>query len=73
MVAYFSLIATTASIIQQVHSIVTWRDLVREQFERRLANGHSDSPEMAIANGSFGTDLVLFYIRTFSLFSFTLH
>ncbi|KAI9148146.1 hypothetical protein HJFPF1_11970 [Paramyrothecium foliicola] len=54
-------ISTIASISQQIHDIVSYEDIVREQFRRR--NAAHDNPELAIANASFGVDLVLYYIR----------
>ncbi|GJC83803.1 hypothetical protein ColLi_06641 [Colletotrichum liriopes] len=60
-VAYFTLLSTTASIIQQVHDIITWRDMLREQFNNKILN--PNNPEQAIANGSVGVDLALYYIQ----------
>ncbi|KZL83170.1 hypothetical protein CI238_04511 [Colletotrichum incanum] len=60
-VAYFTLLSTTASIIQQIHDIITWRDMLREQFNNKRLN--PNNPEQAIANGSVGVDLVLYYIQ----------
>ncbi|KAK2001369.1 hypothetical protein LX36DRAFT_668030 [Colletotrichum falcatum] len=60
-VAYFTLLSTTASMIQQVHDIMTWRDMLREQFNNKKLN--PNNPEQAIANGSVGMDLVLYYIQ----------
>ncbi|KAK6836454.1 kinase- mitochondrial [Apiospora arundinis] len=60
-VAFCTLISTTTSIIQQIHVIGWYRDVVTDQFEAKLAN--PDSPDNAIANGSTGMDLVLFYIQ----------
>ncbi|KAK1977293.1 hypothetical protein LZ30DRAFT_601538 [Colletotrichum cereale] len=60
-VAYFTLLSTTASIIQQVHDIITWRDMLWTQFTNKKLN--QNNPEQAIANGSVGMDLVLYYIQ----------
>ncbi|KAK2026271.1 hypothetical protein LX32DRAFT_665421 [Colletotrichum zoysiae] len=60
-VAYFTLLSTTASIIQQVHDIITWRDMLWEQFNNKKLN--PNNPEQAIANGSVGMDLALYYIQ----------
>lgn len=61
MIAYFTLLGTTMSIIQQCHDYVHWEEIVIEQFE--LVSSLPDSPELATAQGSQGLDLVLFYIR----------
>jgi hypothetical protein len=61
MVAYLSLFSTTASLVQQSHDITFWEDIMREQFRRKKVL--PDNVEMAIANGSFGLDLVLYYLR----------
>ncbi|EFQ31122.1 uncharacterized protein GLRG_06266 [Colletotrichum graminicola M1.001] len=60
-VAYFTLLSTTASIIQQVHDIITWRDMLWDQFNNKKLN--PNNAEQAIANGSVGMDLVLYYIQ----------
>ncbi|KAK1965614.1 hypothetical protein LY78DRAFT_637258 [Colletotrichum sublineola] len=60
-VAYFTLLSTTASIIQQVHDIITWRDMLWEQFNNKKSD--PNNPEQAIANGSVGMDLALYYIQ----------
>jgi hypothetical protein len=54
-------ISTIASISQQIHDIILYEDIVKEQFRRRNTVFHN--PELAIANASFGVDLVLYYIR----------
>jgi hypothetical protein len=54
-------VSTTASIAQQIHDITIYEEVVREQFRQRKAD--PNNPEMAIANGSYGLDLVLYYIR----------
>ena len=61
MIAYFTLLGTTMSIIQQCHDYVHWEEIVVEQFE--LVSSLPDSPELATAQGSQGLDLALFYIR----------
>ncbi|KAK8078916.1 hypothetical protein PG994_002723 [Apiospora phragmitis] len=60
-VAICTLVSTTMSIIQQIHVIGWYRDVVIEQAEAKLVN--PGSPDHAIANGSTGMDLVLFYIQ----------
>jgi hypothetical protein len=61
LLAYFALISDTASIVQQAHDITSYRDLLAGQFDRKTR--FQDNPELAIANGSYGLDLVLYYIR----------
>ncbi|KAI5920560.1 hypothetical protein F4810DRAFT_411921 [Camillea tinctor] len=61
LVAYITIISTIASIIQQIHDIVLWRDVMTEQFQHRVAD--PDNADLQIANGSVGMDLVLFYIQ----------
>ncbi|KAK8112950.1 hypothetical protein PG984_013476 [Apiospora sp. TS-2023a] len=60
-VAICTLVSTATSIIQQIHVIGWYRDVVVQQFEAKQANPHN--PDNAIANGSTGLDLVLFYIQ----------
>jgi hypothetical protein len=65
---YFTLISTTASIAQQIHDMVWWVDIQTQEFERKTT--FLDNPELAIANGSYGVDLVLYYIRRSSRAAF---
>ncbi|CAJ2512791.1 Uu.00g009100.m01.CDS01 [Anthostomella pinea] len=60
-IAYFTLISTTASIIQQFHVYVKWESVMTQQFHHARAN--AGNPELVIANSSTGVDLVLFYIQ----------
>lgn len=62
-IAYFTLLSTLASLIQQVHLVAFYRDVTFTQFEQKSAN--PDSPDHNISNGSVGMDLVLYYIREF--------
>jgi hypothetical protein len=62
ILAFFTLFSTTASMVQQAHDITYYRDLMIAQFEHKKVN--PDSPENAIANGSIGLDLALYYLRT---------
>ncbi|KAI3325413.1 hypothetical protein HD806DRAFT_447489 [Xylariaceae sp. AK1471] len=62
--AYFTLLSTTASIIQQIHDIAWWRDIAIEQYRRKVSN--PDSGDISIANGSVGLDLILYYIQFYS-------
>lgn len=61
-----SISSTTFSIVQQIRDITFYVDIVTEGFERKLRLP-ADDPELAIANGSFGVDLVLYYLRATSL------
>ncbi|KAI0472287.1 hypothetical protein F4859DRAFT_483667 [Xylaria cf. heliscus] len=63
-VALFScvtLVSTSASIAQQLHTIVSWDEIKTAQFH--YVHEHVGSPELAIAGPSYGLDLVLFYIQ----------
>ncbi|KAK8063675.1 hypothetical protein PG996_008327, partial [Apiospora saccharicola] len=60
-VAICTLVSTAVSIVQQIHVIGWYRDVVVQQFEAKQAS--PNSPDNAIANGSTGMDLVLFYIH----------
>ncbi|KAL1860245.1 hypothetical protein Daus18300_009299 [Diaporthe australafricana] len=51
--------------LQQIRDITWYVDIVTEGFERKLRLP-ADDPELAIANGSFGTDLVLYYLQYYS-------
>ncbi|KAI5920869.1 hypothetical protein F4810DRAFT_680823 [Camillea tinctor] len=64
IISYWSVLATSASIIQQIHDITFWKDIMMEQFERK--SRLFDEPELAVANGSFGMDLVLYYIQYYT-------
>ncbi|CAJ2509224.1 Uu.00g142500.m01.CDS01 [Anthostomella pinea] len=62
-VAYFTLLSTTASFIQQIHVIAFYRDDMIKEFERKTAHPNADN--INIANGSVGLDLALFYVQFF--------
>lgn len=62
-----ALISNTCSMIQQGHDITWYTDIVTEQYVRKQKLPGSD-PELAIAGGSFGLDLVLYYIRMAAIF-----
>lgn len=62
LLAVSSISSTTFSIVQQIRDITFYVDIVTEGFERKLRLP-ADDPELAIANGSFGVDLVLYYLR----------
>lgn len=65
LLAYFALASNTASIIQQAHDITYYRDIAEGKFIRKTT--FLENPELAIADGSFGLDLVLYYIRQLNL------
>ncbi|KAI9172658.1 hypothetical protein HJFPF1_02167 [Paramyrothecium foliicola] len=62
--AYFTLLSTTCSVIQQTHGIVRWREIIEDQFHYMKAN--EGSPELIISNSAVGMDLVLYYIQFYS-------
>lgn len=61
LLAVFTTLGTLASIAQQIHTIVRWRDIKLEQYANAVAN--VGKPELAVAGFSTGADLALFYIR----------
>jgi hypothetical protein len=61
-ISYFIILSIIGSIIQQIHDYVFWQDIISEQFASKMKN--PTNPELAIANGSTGMDLALYYIRT---------
>ncbi|OLN87884.1 hypothetical protein CCHL11_00490 [Colletotrichum chlorophyti] len=61
LMSYFTALSTAASIAQQLHTLVRWRDIKFAQFRHSVAN--VGNPELAIAGQSVGFDLVLFYIQ----------
>ncbi|KAI0139292.1 hypothetical protein BJ166DRAFT_126412 [Pestalotiopsis sp. NC0098] len=64
LLSYFALISDSASITQQAYDITFYRDLLAGQFYRKTT--FLENPELAIANGSYGLDLVLYYIQYYS-------
>ncbi|UQC89506.1 uncharacterized protein CLUP02_15037 [Colletotrichum lupini] len=64
LVSYFTGLSTAASVAQQIHTIVRWRDIKLAQFKH--SNANVGNPELAIAGQSTGLDLVLFYIQFYS-------
>ncbi|OTB00825.1 hypothetical protein M426DRAFT_226894 [Hypoxylon sp. CI-4A] len=64
LLSYSTLLGTVTSIIQQIHTLVWWRDVKVQQYEYTLAN--VGTPEIAIAGPSVGLDLVLFYIQYYT-------
>ncbi|KAI3399739.1 hypothetical protein diail_5806 [Diaporthe ilicicola] len=70
-IAYFTLIATYSSIIQQLYDYIFWRDLMVQQYY--YGKDHANDAEAQYQKGIFGLKLVLSYIRAYSLsiFAFT--
>ncbi|POS73590.1 hypothetical protein DHEL01_v208027 [Diaporthe helianthi] len=62
LLAVSSISSTTFSIIQQIRDVTFYVDIVTEAFEHKLRLP-PDDPELAIANGSVGVDLVLYYLQ----------
>lgn len=67
-IAYFTLIATYSSIVQQLYDYIFWRDLMVAQYY--YGKDHADDAEVQYQKGIFGLKLVLSYIRTCSSWSF---
>lgn len=61
MLGFFVSLHTLASIIQQIHTIIRWRDVKTAEHNNIVAN--VGNPELNITGGATGLDLVLFYIR----------
>lgn len=59
--AGFTSLSTTASIVQQVHTMVSWRDIKIQQYKDPAA--FRDDAEIYITGASTGLDLLLFYMR----------
>lgn len=62
--SFLTTISTAASITQQFHSIINWRDIALAKFERIAADPRN--PELSISGASEGFDLILFYIQYYS-------
>ena len=63
MLGYFTCLSTFASILQQIHTIVDWRDIKIEQYNTAVAK--QGSIVVAVAGPSTGLDLGLFFVRKF--------
>ncbi|PKS09040.1 hypothetical protein jhhlp_003653 [Lomentospora prolificans] len=66
--AYFTGLATCASIAQQLHTIVRWRDIKVAQYHHGIVN--VGSPELAVAGASTGLDLEFYCYNVESLLVF---
>ncbi|KAK6845554.1 hypothetical protein PG995_015664 [Apiospora arundinis] len=64
MLAYFTCLSTLASIAQQIHTIVDWRNVKIDQYNTAVA--HQGSIVVAVAGPSTGLDLVLFFIQYYA-------
>lgn len=78
LIAYFVLLCTISSIIQQIYNYVLWDDLMRAQLEYIKAN--YENADVIFNNGNFGFMKDLANIRLFCyimessyFFSYTIH
>jgi len=65
MLTFFVTLHTVASIMQQIHTTVAFRDVKTKEWENIVTN--VGSPELDITGGATGLDRVLFYIRQWPL------
>jgi hypothetical protein len=61
MLGFFTSLTVSASIAQQLHTIVRWHDVKTNEHNNIVAN--VGNPELNITGGATGVDRVLFYIR----------
>ncbi|KAH8649080.1 hypothetical protein BX600DRAFT_109995 [Xylariales sp. PMI_506] len=61
IIAYYCLISTICSVIQQAHDINNYITVIQDQYDAKVAD--PSSPDLRIANGSTGMDLILYYIQ----------
>jgi hypothetical protein len=59
--SYSTALGSGASIAQQIHTMIRWRDIKIAQHQHVLDN--LGNAELIIAGQSQGLDLVLFYLR----------
>ncbi|KAJ4389625.1 hypothetical protein N0V93_007096 [Gnomoniopsis smithogilvyi] len=64
LLAISAIVSNTFSLVQQVNDILNYDYIVTTQFVNIKKTPHD--PELAIAGGSFGLDLVLYYIQYYS-------
>ncbi|KAK4031355.1 hypothetical protein C8A01DRAFT_42182 [Parachaetomium inaequale] len=64
MLGFFATLHTLASIAQQIHTIVRWREIKIAQYDHLVAN--VGNPELNQTGSSVGLDLVLFYIQYYA-------
>ncbi|RYP64587.1 hypothetical protein DL771_008700 [Monosporascus sp. 5C6A] len=60
LIAYFTFIATTTSISQQIHLYLRWIDVMVTQYDHTKEN--FGNAELVVSSSTTGIDLVLFYI-----------
>ncbi|KAK1965064.1 hypothetical protein LY78DRAFT_581211 [Colletotrichum sublineola] len=63
LLSYFTGLSTAASVAQQIHTLIRWRDIKFDQFQH--ANANVGNPELAISGQSVGIDLAFFYIQLY--------
>lgn len=61
MLAFYTALATLASMGQQLHTYLRWTSIKLAQYDYVRAN--LGNPELSVAGPSVGVDIVLFYIR----------
>lgn len=64
-ISYFTGLATTSSIIQQLYDYILWRDIMTDQFF--YGKEHAHDAETQYQRGIMGLKLALSYIRGSSL------
>jgi hypothetical protein len=64
LLGYVLTLSVTASIIQQIHTIVRWEDIKTAQWVNVKEN--VGNPELNITGASTGLDLVMFYIQYYT-------
>lgn len=62
-IAYFTLLATVSSLIQQFYDYLFWRDILTEQFYYGQEN--AQDAEVQYQNGIYGLKLAMSYIREY--------
>lgn len=63
MLGYFTCLSTLASIVQQIHTIVDWRNIKIDQYNTAVVM--NNSIVAAVAGPSTGLDLGLFFVRMY--------
>ncbi|KAJ4387197.1 hypothetical protein N0V93_007786 [Gnomoniopsis smithogilvyi] len=61
MLAFYTSLATLASMAQQLHTYLRWTSIKLAQYDYVRAN--LGNPELSVAGPSVGVDIVLFYIQ----------
>lgn len=67
MLAFYTALATLASMGQQIHTYMSWTTIKLDQFDYVRAN--VGNPELSVAGPSVGIDIALFYVREYCPFS----